>query len=251
MSLQSNELLQLIHSKQSLMEKQSGIIPMDLVFRMLKSLDYTYNKEFNISIFTETSFKWFFPASDMGNFPLGVYLKLMEGLKLKIDNEEKRKKHIIENMLFISEPNEKNVEFINEVFNCPYKLNLYQGNSLNLNTENIWNIKHFDVVIGSPPIQIVDTTLEKNIWELFVLKALNEWARENKYVVFIHPSTWRKPDHYLWNIITNKELLAQVLFLKDEAKILFNYFDMMDYYVLKNSNIKCTDVTNKIKKICK
>ena len=36
MSLKSNELLQLISLKQSLMEKQSGIIPMDLVFRMLK-----------------------------------------------------------------------------------------------------------------------------------------------------------------------------------------------------------------------
>ena len=129
-------------------------------------------------------------------------------------------------------------------------MNLYEGNSLNLNTENVWNIKNFDVEIGSPPIAL-DTTLEKNIWELFVLKALNEWARENKYVVFIHPSTWRKPDHYLWDIITNKELLSQVLFLKDEAKILFNYFDMMDYYVLKNYNIKCTDVTNKIKRICK
>ena len=47
MCLESNELIQLICSKQSLMEKKSGIIPMDLVFRMLKSLDYTYNKEFN------------------------------------------------------------------------------------------------------------------------------------------------------------------------------------------------------------
>ena len=75
----------------------------------LDNLDKSYIKEHRRSIFTELNLKWFDPASGMGNFPIAVYLKLMEGLKITISNDEDRKKHILENMLYMSELNKKNV----------------------------------------------------------------------------------------------------------------------------------------------
>ena len=35
----------------------------------------------NKSIFTERNFKWFDPATGIGNFSVAIYLKLIEGLK--------------------------------------------------------------------------------------------------------------------------------------------------------------------------
>ena len=44
----------------------------------------------------------------MGNYPIAIYYKLLEGLKIKIPDEEVRKNHIIENMLYMGELNKKN-----------------------------------------------------------------------------------------------------------------------------------------------
>ena len=45
--------------------------------------------------------KWFDPASGMGNFMIIVYLRLFESLKNKIPDNKQRKKHILENMLYL------------------------------------------------------------------------------------------------------------------------------------------------------
>jgi hypothetical protein len=39
----------------------------------------------------------------MGNFMIGVYLRLMNGLKKEISCEKKRKKHILEKMIYMCE----------------------------------------------------------------------------------------------------------------------------------------------------
>jgi len=91
----------------------------------------------------------------MGNFPVAVYLKLMEGLKSQISNDEERKKHIIENMLYMSELNKKNVFITHQIFNMnnQYKLNLYEGDTLELDIVSVWGItlNSFDVILGNPP----------------------------------------------------------------------------------------------------
>ena len=255
MSLQSlidrpKELLELIDSclKPKKLEKdQFGEVftPMYLINEMLDNLDKSYIKEHGKSIFTEPSFKWFDPASGMGNFPIAVYLKLMEGLKLQISNDEDRQKHIIENMLYMSELNKKNVFITHQIFNMnnQYKLNLNEGNSLELNTENVWGIKKFDVVMGNPPYnKSKDGTLKggyggRSLWDLFVVKSLNDWVNENSYLVFIHPPSWRKPEHYLWEVLGKKQLLHLKTYSKKEGNKIFGCSTLVDYYVLKNTNI--------------
>ena len=119
MSLQSlidepKKLLELINSclkPKKLEKKKFGEVftPMSLVNEMLDKLDEYYIKENSKSIFEEKDFKWLDPANGMGNFPIAVYYRLMDKLKEQIPNDEERKKHILENMLYMSEFNKKNV----------------------------------------------------------------------------------------------------------------------------------------------
>jgi hypothetical protein len=45
----------------------------------------------------------------MGNYPIAIYLRLINTLKDVIIDYEERKKHILENMLYMGELNKKNV----------------------------------------------------------------------------------------------------------------------------------------------
>ena len=127
--------------------------------------------------------------------------------------------------------------------NNQYKLNLYEGNSLELNIENVWRIKKFDVVMGNPPYnKSKDGTLKggyggRSLWDLIVVKSLNDWVSKNSYLVFIHPPSWRKPEHYLWEVLGKKQLLYLKTFTEENSKKIFGCSTIVDYYVLKNTNI--------------
>ena len=125
------ELMELINEclkPKDIEKKKFGEVftPMKLVNDMLDKLDEYYIKENNKSIFEEKDFKWFDPANGMGNYPIAIYLRLMKGLKGVIKNRSERKKHILENMLYMSELNKKNVFVCKQIFDisAEYKLNL-------------------------------------------------------------------------------------------------------------------------------
>ena len=255
MSLQNlidkpNELLEFIDSclKPKKIEKNKFgevFTPMYLVFEMLDMLDKQYIKENGRSIFTELHYKWFDPASGMGNFPVAVYLKLMEGLKIQIPNDEDRKQHIIENMLYMSELNKKNVFITYQIFNInnKYRLNLHEGNTLELNTVEKWGIDKFDIVIGNPPYNkeknssTVGVKGGKSLWDIFVVKSINIWLKEKGLLLLIHPPSWRKPEHYLWEVLGRKQLLYLKTYSKKEGNKIFDCSTLVDYYVLKNTSI--------------
>ena len=206
MSLQSlidkpKELLELIDSclkpKQK-EKKENGEVftPMNLVDEMLGKLDENYTLLNGISIFNEPTLKWFDPASGMGNFSVAVYLKLFEGLKTQIPNDEDRKKHILEKMLYMSELNKKNVFICHQIFNIngDYKLNLYEGDTLELDTTQEWGIDNFDVIIGNPPYNASGIKASGNtIWQLFVNTSI-QLLKRNGFICFVHPNGWRKPN---------------------------------------------------------
>ena len=274
MSLQSlidkpKELLELIDSclKPKQKEKQENgevFTPMNLVFEMLDNLDKHYIKELGISIFTETNFKWFDPASGMGNFPVAVYLKLMEGLKTQIPNDEQRKKHIIENMLYMSELNKKNCFITQQIFNInnQYKLNLYEGDTIELNVVNIWGISSmnsFDVILGNPPYNkggIRSHTgkllgnKNETIWTKFIEKSF-EWLKPNGYLAFINPLSWLKKSHSLHNTMLEKHIISMKLWDNSQSKSIINADIPISLYVLQNSlNIdkKKTEITSILKR---
>ena len=52
------------------------------------------------SVWTNPDLNWLDPANGIGNFPVVAFYKLNEGLKDWEPNENKRRKHIIDNMLY-------------------------------------------------------------------------------------------------------------------------------------------------------
>jgi hypothetical protein len=124
-------------------------------------------------------------------FPVVLYEKLMGGLADKYPDEEERRKHILEELIFFADINPLNVyisKFILDPFN-KYKLNYYIGDTLKLT----FDFK-FNLVIGNPPYNASGGTGTGNtIWQEFVKRSLNTLLDDNGYLVYVHPSGWRKP----------------------------------------------------------
>ena len=187
----------------------------------------------------------------------------MESLKEEIPKKNDRKKHILENMLYMSELNKKNVLICNQIFNINnnYKLNLYHGDTLKFDSEKIFNIKKFDIIMGNPPYNASGTKATGNtIWQNFVKFSL-QILKKNGYICFIHPNGWRKPNTEKAKMNGLFELMAKentILYLeihdsKDGMKQ-FRCGTRYDWYILqkkKNNNYRTTiidqnNVKNKI-----
>ena len=240
-----DKLLDLMNVKPKEKEKKENgevFTPLFLVHEMLDQLDEVYVKEHGKSIFSEVGLKWFDPAVGIGNFPVVVYQRLMNGLQ--IPNEEERRKHILEQMIYAAELTPKNVSVYNKIF-CgdTYKLNMYEGDTLNMDVKKEFGVDKFDVVMGNPPYnKSKDGVLKggyggRSLWDLFVVKSLNEWVDDKKYLLFIHPPSWRKPEHYLWEVLSKKQLLYLKTYSIKEGHKIFSCSTLVDYYVLKNTNI--------------
>ena len=75
---------------------------------------------------------WLDPCAGLGNFSVQVLKRLMEGLSKWEPDEEARKKHILENMLYHVEMNPESVAKIQKVLNPEgkYTLNVHCGDFL-------------------------------------------------------------------------------------------------------------------------
>lgn len=226
--------------------KQKGAIytPIVITYDMLDNLVNSYKKEYNENIFENEKLKWYDNSFGIGNIVLIVYLKLMDGLKDKIKNYSDRKKHILENMLFMSEINKQSVEkfefFINR--KKKYKLNIYVGNSLNFDIKKIFLIDSFDIVIGNPPFQkenkknnLARGGTNNNLYVNFIKKSI-EVLKPNGYLVYIHPQNWRKINSDIFDIFIDNNLLH--ISLNYGGKLFKNVSVKTDYYILKKINDK-------------
>lgn len=256
MSLQSlidkpKELLELIDSclkPKDLEKKKYGEVftPISLINEMLDELDRYYQKKNKgKSIFSNKNYKWFDPANGMGNFPITIYMRLMDGLKKEIKDENKRKKHILENMLYMSELNKKNIFICQQIFdlNNEYKLNLYNGDSLKLDTNKEFCVDKFDVIIGNPPYNEELTKIgAKALYNKFIEKYIDN----SKYLSFIIPSRWFSGGKGLdkfRNMMLNRKDLVYIQHFEDASKIFGNKVDIKGgvNYFLKSFdyNDKC------------
>ena len=150
--------------------KQSGEVftPMWVVNEMLDKLP--------AEVWSNPDFRWLDPAVGIGNFPISVYLRLMEGLKNHrsdpdLTDEEARRKHILEKMLFMVEISKKSIIILNKIF-CgdTYKLNIHPESFLDAD----YKPESFNVIMGNPPYNPPKGPSGKSsgisIWQNFVMK---------------------------------------------------------------------------------
>jgi type I restriction-modification system DNA methylase subunit len=156
--------------------------PLDLVKDMLNTLPE--------DVWSNPNLKWLDPANGTGPFPIMVIYKLMNGLKYWEPDEEKRYKHIVENMIYTCELQDKNV-FLWLCAVDPkdeYTTNTYWGSFLeegfDKHMKEVWNVEKFDIVIGNPPYQIDGATGDNKLYLKFISKILNN---DNRYLLFVTP----------------------------------------------------------------
>ena len=210
--------------------------PITLVEQMLNTLPS--------EVWSNPNLKWLDPCAGVGTFPSIVVQRLMKGLENVIPNPEKRYGHIIENMIYVCELQDKNLF----VFNCVFDLgdnnatNSYCGSFLDENFDkhmsDVWGVEKFDIVMGNPPYQTSNEgeTKTQPIWQLFVEKSLNILI-EDGYLNMVHPGGWRNIDGKFKSVqkmMTERQIqYLKIHTFKDGLKTFgakINY----DYYCLKN-----------------
>jgi len=254
MSLQSLiddpvKLLELINDclKPKVIEKRKFgevFTPMNFINdKMLKDLEEYYTKIYKKNIFEDETLKWGDTTVGMGNFPVAIYYKLMEGLKYKIPDDYMRKKHIIEKMLFMAEFNKKNCFIVKQIFNIngEFKLNLYEGDSLQLDIKKEFKIDRFNIVIGNPPYneEAKSTGSAPALYNKFI----EYYIEKCDLLCFVIPSRWfsggKGLDSFRKNML-NRTDIVYIKHFNDASKIFGNIVDIKGgvNYFLKDIKYK-------------
>ena len=196
------------------------------------------------SDFWKTPKKVFEPCSGKGGFLIDIIDKFMNGLKEVIEDDEERYKTIVEECLYYSDINKQNI-FIAKLLLDPfnkYNLNANEGDTLKINIKEKWDLDGFDLVIGNPPYNSIGNTATGNIlWNKFVDISLNKLLIKNGYLLFVHPSGWRKPSSEntkygnLYKLMTydNTMIYLEIHNINDGYKI-FNCGTRYDWYLIQN-----------------
>jgi adenine-specific DNA-methyltransferase len=190
--------------------------------------------------------KWLDPANGIGNFPMVVYKKLLETLPDQYEGQygryhtiEGKKNHIINKMLYMIEIDPANVKISRKIF----------GSSANIcctdfleNYEKCFTqfgINKFDIIMGNPPFQMEQEGKRKGgyggrtLWDKFIIKSL-DILLDKGFLCFITPSGWRKPEHELFDIMTqNNQLVYLHIIGKREGQQLFNVTQRFDLYIIE------------------
>lgn len=226
--------------------------PLELVCEMLSKLPK--------KVWSDPSLVWLDPANGIGNFPVIVYYKLMDGLKKVFPNEAKRSKHIIEKMLFMIELNPVNVSICKKIFkmlDSDSKPNVYTGNTLELNQAKL-RAKGFpdkyDIIIGNPPfnsggIKSSTSNTGKTIWPDFIDYAFSLLA-DKGWLLFITPLSWLRKSHSNHTQLLEKHIVWLQLWDNINALMEINAKIPLSMYVLQNTlNVKKhkTEVISTIK----
>jgi hypothetical protein len=124
-----------------------------------------------------------------------------------------------------------------------YARDIYRGNSddqfvcANL-LEMEPNMK-FDAVVMNPPYQAATKGGNgmRDLWPEFVEKSMS-LLKENGFLVAVHPSKWRRPEHFLWKKMSQKKMMYLEIHNKNDGKKTFGATTRYDWYVLQNNSEK-------------
>lgn len=196
----------------------------------------------------------FEPCCGKGGFLIDIVDMFMTGLEDVIPERDKRYKFIVEKMLYFADINPMNIYICKLLLdpNDQYRLNYYEGDTLELDIQKHWGIRGFTGVIGNPPFNSSGNTGTGNtIWQNFTRKAIGNWLLPNGYLCFVHPPGWRKPNtergkfYRLYQFMTceNQMLYLSIHGVKDGLKT-FKCGTRYDWYVLQKKRSYKNTVIN-------
>ena len=144
----------------------------------------------------------------------------------------------------MSELNKKNVLICNQIFNFnnEYKLNLYEGDTLEFKPLETFKIKEFDIILGNPPYNkggIWSHTKKMNsdkrevLWMEFIKKSF-KWLKQDGYLLFINPLYWLKSNNETHNIMLEKHIIWMKLWDNIKSLATINGKIPISLYVLQN-----------------
>jgi len=227
-------------------KKQNGEVftPFELINEMLDTLPE--------EVWSNPDLKWLDPANGVGNFPAVVLERLMVGLKDWEPNEEKRYKHIIENMIYVCDISPKNMFLYLNIFdpNDEYDMNYHRGSFLEDDFSDVmkkWEVEKFDIVVGNPPYL-------KGVWIKFLKKLL---PINNKYSVIVSPDGTKNYSKVSENLIkllqdnNIQKITDNTDFFNVESGTIVTYYFNKEKETNKSAHIITNSKTNIVDKIIK
>jgi hypothetical protein len=209
-----NFITKLLNPRES-EKKEFGEVftPLKTIETMLDILETKYPK-----IFKTKKFKWLDPTNGIGNFSVCIYYRLLNGLKDKIKDDDERKKHILENMLYVCELNPGNMEIYKQLMcSDDYQLNYHTGDFLELNINKEWDFEKFDIIIGNPPYSI-DTDGSKKSASPYYTKFVNKSDKLSKKIFMLTPSRWFGSNQQSLNVKFRNQM-----FKRSDVKLIQHY----------------------------
>ena len=198
--------------------------------------------------------KVFEPCAGKGGFIVDIIDRCMNGLEETIPDEKERYRTIVEECLYFSDINPTNIVICKLLIDPQneYTLNYNEGNTLELDIKEKWGIEGFDAVIGNPPYNSSGNTGTGNtIWQAFTKISLHKLLKTNGYLLFVHPSGWRKPNtkrgkfYGLYKLMTheNQMIYLSIHGIKD-GKQTFNCGTRYDWYLLEKTPMCKNTIVN-------
>ena len=96
----------------------------------------------------------------------------------------------------------------------------------------------FDVIVGNPPYNPPKNFVKgpnQSIWPNFVHKSFELLAPKG-FLCLVHPSAWRKPEHELWPVMTEKQIHHLRMISKKDGTAAFGAGIRVDWYVIQNTS---------------
>ena len=147
-------------------------------------------------IFTNKNLKWLDAAAGTGYISMIVYKRLLEHLVSQFTSIEECQDHILKNMMYYSELQERNIAVLENLF----QNNIFKGDFLSITSDSA-----FDIIITNPPyntngpikVPTNKTQDKKNdgnsVWFKFIKKCI-DLLKPGGHLCAIVPSIWMKPD---------------------------------------------------------